>query len=145
PLEGKSFILFLSRIHPKKGCDLLIKGFAEVFGADPTKLLVIAGPDQVGWKLELERLVSDSGLQGRVLWPGMLMGDAKWGAYRCCEAFALPSHQENFGIVVSEALACGKPVLISNRVNIWKEIREDGAGLVEDDTERGSSSMLEVW
>ncbi len=59
----------------------------------------------------------------------MLTGDLKWGAFRAAEAFVLPSHQENFGIAVVEALACGKPVLISDKVNIWREIVEDGAGL----------------
>ena len=60
--------------------------------------------------------------QPAVFFPDMLTGDAKWGALYGCEAFVLPSHQENFGIAVVEALACGKPVLISNQVNIWREI-----------------------
>jgi glycosyltransferase involved in cell wall biosynthesis len=73
---------------------------------------------------------------------GMLAGDSKWGALYGCEAFVLPSHQENFGIAVVEALACGKPVLISDQVNIWREIVEDGAGLVEEDTEEGVEKLL---
>ncbi len=73
---------------------------------------------------------------------GMLSGAAKWGALYGCEAFVLPSHQENFGIAVVEALACGKPVLISDQVNIWREIVEDGAGLVEGDTEEGVEKLL---
>jgi hypothetical protein len=72
----------------------------------------------------------------------MLSGAAKWGALYGCEAFVLPSHQENFGIAVVEALACGKPVLISDQVNIWREIVEDGAGLVEGDTEEGVEKLL---
>ena len=60
----------------------------------------------------------------------MLTGDLKWGALHAAEAFILPSHQENFGIAVVEALACGKPVLISDKVNIWREIEADGACLV---------------
>jgi glycosyltransferase involved in cell wall biosynthesis len=73
---------------------------------------------------------------------GMLEGDAKWGAFYGCEAFVLPSHQENFGISVVEALACEKPVLISNKVNIWREIAEDGAGLVEADSVDGTARLL---
>jgi glycosyltransferase involved in cell wall biosynthesis len=76
---------------------------------------------------------------------GMLSGAAKWGALYGCEAFVLPSHQENFGIAVVEALACGKPVLISDQVNIWREIVEDGAGLVEGDTEEGVEKLLKKF
>ena len=63
----------------------------------------------------------------------MLTGDAKWGAFFASEAFILPSHQENFGIAVAEALGCGKPVLLADKVNIAEEIAEDGAGLMELD------------
>ena len=62
-----------------------------------------------------------------------------------CEAFVLPSHQENFGIAVVEALACSKPVLISNQVNIWREIKAAGGGIVEDDSQKGTTTMLETW
>jgi glycosyltransferase involved in cell wall biosynthesis len=59
--------------------------------------------------------------------------------------FCLPSHQENFGIAVVEALACGKPVLISDKVNIWREIEQDGAGLVAPDTLAGTVDTLQRW
>ena len=75
----------------------------------------------------------------------MLQGDAKWGAYYHSQAFILPSHQENFGIVVAEALACGKPVLISNKVNIWREVVAAGAGLVADDTAAGAAGIMQQW
>jgi glycosyltransferase involved in cell wall biosynthesis len=75
----------------------------------------------------------------------MLLGDAKWGAFHAAEAFALPSHQENFGIAVAEALACGKPVLLSDKVNIAAEIAADGAGLMEPDTAAGTERLLERW
>jgi glycosyltransferase involved in cell wall biosynthesis len=75
----------------------------------------------------------------------MLTGDAKWGALSGAEAFLLPSHQENFGIAVVEALACGTPVLISDQVNVWREIVGDGAGLSEPDTAAGTSRLLARW
>jgi glycosyltransferase involved in cell wall biosynthesis len=75
----------------------------------------------------------------------MLTGDIKWGALSAAEAFVLPSHQENFGIAVAEALACGTPVLISNKINIWREIDGDGAGLVENDDLAGTSRLLTRW
>jgi glycosyltransferase involved in cell wall biosynthesis len=75
----------------------------------------------------------------------MLKGDDKWGAFYAAEVFCLPSHQENFGIVVAEALACGKPVLISNKVNIWREIESDAAGFVDTDTVEGTVRNLQRW
>jgi glycosyltransferase involved in cell wall biosynthesis len=99
----------------------------------------------VGWGAELKALAASLGVADRIAWPGMLTGDLKWGAIRCAEAFVLPSHQENFGIAVVEAMACGVPVLISNQVNIWREIEEDRAGLVEADTEAGTTSLLSRW
>ena len=75
----------------------------------------------------------------------MLSGERKWGAFHAAEAFVLPSHQENFGIAVAEALACGLPVLISDKVNIWREIVEDGAGFVAGDTEAGTTLLLQNW
>ena len=81
----------------------------------------------------------------QIVWPGMLSGDLKWGLLRLAEAFVLPSHQENFGVAVAEALACGTPVLISNKVNIWREIAGDQAGLVDDDDEPGTTRLLKQW
>jgi glycosyltransferase involved in cell wall biosynthesis len=75
----------------------------------------------------------------------MLQGELKWGALLAAEAFILPSHQENFGIAVAEALAVGTPVLISDKVNIWREIEADNAGLVTPDTLDGTVSLLERW
>jgi glycosyltransferase involved in cell wall biosynthesis len=75
----------------------------------------------------------------------MLRDNLKWGAFAAAETFILPSHQENFGIAVVEALASGLPVLISNRINIWREIESDGAGYVEDDTTAGIYRLLKRW
>lgn len=144
-LRGKRLILFLGRIHVKKGCDLLIEAFAKVAGEDPDLRLVMAGPVQDDWRGPLERQAALLGVGERVSWTGMLAGDLKWGAFHAAEAFALPSHQENFGIAVAEALSCGLPVLISNRVNIWREIEEDAAGLVAEDTLEGTQRLLTRW
>ena len=144
-LRGKRFLLFLSRIHPKKACDVLVEGFAAVAKASPDLDLVIAGPDQTEWRPQLEALSSQLGVSDRIHWPGPLYGDAKWGAMRAAEAFILPSHQENFGIAVAEALACGTPVLISDKVNIWREIEAAGAGFVESDTLEGCEKLIKDW
>jgi len=141
-LAERPFVLFLGRLHPKKGCDLLIRAFHRVRDRFPFDI-VFAGPDQIGWQSELVRLTKELGVADRVHWTGMLTGDLKWGALRACEAFILPSHQENFGMAVAEALACGKEVLITNKVNIWHEIERSDTGIVGEDTEDGIVSLLE--
>jgi glycosyltransferase involved in cell wall biosynthesis len=85
------------------------------------------------------------GMDQQIVWTGMLRGDEKWGAIRSAEFFFLPSHQENFGVVVAEALACGVPALISDKVNIWREVAEANAGLVAPDTLEGATTLLESW
>jgi glycosyltransferase involved in cell wall biosynthesis len=141
-LRGKKLALFMGRIHPKKGCDLLIEAFAEVMAQRLEWQLVIAGPDQVGWRKKLNDRARQLGMSSRITWTGMLNGAVKWGALRAAQVFVLPSHQENFGIAVAEALAVGVPVLISNKVNIWREIETDGAGIVAEDDLRGTCKLL---
>ena len=80
-----------------------------------------------------------------ITFTGMLAGRRKWGAFSAAEAFILPSHQENFGIAVVEALACGTPVLISNKVNIWREIAAGEAGYVENDDLTGTARLIDRW
>lgn len=144
-LKQKRVLLFLSRIHAKKGCDLLIQAFVKVAKDNPALHLVMVGPDQDGWQAKLEKQAKSLGIGERITWTGMLSGDLKWGAYRAAEVFVLPSHSENFGIVVAEALACGLPVLITDKVNIWREIEAEKAGLVASDTLEGTISLLQQW
>ncbi len=144
-LEGRRFLLFLGRIHRKKGCDMLIDAFVKVAASDPELELVMAGPDQQRWSEELRGTCERAGVAERVHWPGMLKGDVKWGAFFASEAFVLPSHQENFGIAVAEALGCGRPVLLADKVNIAAEIAADGAGMMAADTPEGTLRLLERW
>jgi len=178
-VRDKRFLLFLGRIDPKKGCDLLIDAFIlKSFRPDanqpassspiqfssrperseversaflpapmpnPDLHLVIAGPDPADWGEQLRARAQTAGIADRIHFPGMLTGDAKWGAFAASEAFILPSHQENFGIAVVEALACGKPVLITHRVNISADLEAAGCALVEDDTLEGTKNLLTRW
>jgi glycosyltransferase involved in cell wall biosynthesis len=144
-LKNKRLILFLGRLHAKKGCDLLIQAFARIAALDDRLTLVMAGPDRSNLQVSLQKTAEELGIAERICWPGMLSGDLKWGALHSAEVFILPSHQENFGIAVVEALACGLPVLISNKVNIWQEICEDHAGLVAEDTLEGTANLLQRW
>ena len=85
------------------------------------------------------------GMTGRITWTGHLEEDLKWGAFRAAEAFVLPSHSENYGIALVEAMACGVPVLISDKVNIWREVADDMAGLVAADDLNGTIELLHRW
>ncbi|WP_282116700.1 glycosyltransferase [Cellulophaga baltica] len=142
--NGKPFLIFLSRIHIKKGVELLIKAYLKLEKElDNLPQLIIAGPGlEEEYGKEQLKLAS---ISSNILFPGMLSGDAKWGAFYESEAFILPSHQENFGIAVVEALACSKPVLISNKVNIWREIEKDKGGIVKSDNEEETYNMLKEW
>lgn len=144
-LGGDSYLLFLGRLDEKKGVDLLIEAYRILLDKS-VKLpkLIIAGPGiETAYGQRLLNVVNAfSGLKNNVLFTGMLTGDAKWGALYSCEAFILPSHQENFGIAVVEAMACSKPVLITNQVNIHKEIKSAGAGLICYDNLQGVVQIL---
>lgn len=131
--RGRRVLLFLGRIHPIKGCDLLIDAFATVAAAHPNVDVVMAGPDPIGWRATLEQRAAGLGVADRIHWPGMLSGDAKWGALRSCDALVLPSHSESFGVVVAEALGASTVVLISDKVPLWRDIVADGAGWVGSD------------
>lgn len=144
-LRDKRVLLFLGRLHVKKGCDLLIEAFARVAAEEPRLHLLMAGPDQSGWVSQLKARAAALGVASRITWSGMLQDRAKWGAFYSSEVFILPSHQENFGIAVAEALGCGLPTLISDKVNIWREVRAARAGLVAEDTEDGTLRILRHW
>lgn len=210
-LQGKRRFVFLGRVHPKKGPDILIKAFAQILAAhDPTFavgspssegnssespssvpserrgnaasarwgqhappadvptpapglsdlqaldmrlaapppspfVLIMAGPADGTYAAELKALAESLGVAERIYWTGMLLGDDKWGALQCAEAFLLPSHQENFGIAVAESLSVSVPVVISKSVNIWTEIVSAEAGLADDDTVEGCERSWKQW
>jgi glycosyltransferase involved in cell wall biosynthesis len=151
-INKQSYLLFLGRMHPKKGVDMLVKSYAEIsrqafIKGKKMPILVIAGPGlETSFGKKMIKLAeSYPELKDLVLFPGMLRGDAKWGAMYNCDAFVLPSHQENFGIAVVEAMACQKPVLISNQINIWVELKVGKCAIVVPDTIEGTKDMLQQW
>jgi glycosyltransferase involved in cell wall biosynthesis len=144
-LRDRRLVLFLGRIDRKKGCDILIDAFAQVARTDKALHLVLAGPYQMGWQQELREKVVDLGLDTKVTWTGMLLGDAKWGALHAAEVFVLPSHTEGYPAAMVEAMACGVPVLISDKVNIWSEVEATGGALVARDDLDGTTELLHRW
>ncbi|MEX6689949.1 glycosyltransferase [Danxiaibacter flavus] len=151
-LSDAPYLLYFARIHEKKGIDLLLNAF-KTFKHETINRkaalpkIVIAGPGiETTYGQKIRSLTdNDPFLKSNVFFTGMLAGDAKWGALYGCEALVLPSHQENFGIAVVEALACCKPVLISDKVNIWREINAANAGIIKTDSLTGVVELLSEW
>jgi glycosyltransferase involved in cell wall biosynthesis len=124
---------------------VLVHAFAEHARETPDAHLLIAGPDKGNWQPALQAIAQSHGITHRISWPGMLQGNLKWGAFFASDVFVLPSHQENFGVSVAEALACGLPALVSDKVGVWREIDEDGAGFVAPDTIAGTQRNFASW
>ena len=108
-------------------------------------MLVLAGPNksQDSYLKTLQKLSVKK--EKQILWTGMLEGDLKWGALRVADALILPSHQENFGMVIAEALSVGTPVFLTNKVNLWREVVNCGAGIVSNDHQGGILELVHKW
>jgi glycosyltransferase involved in cell wall biosynthesis len=130
--NGYPYVLVLSRLHPKKGLDVLIDAFLNVIADDNLQAwrLLIAGDGPRDYVRQLQDQVKRARASKRVLFPGWLNGEQKWHALTNAALLALPSYQENFGICVVEALTCGVPVVVSEHVNLADEIDRAGAGWV---------------
>ncbi len=138
----KRILLYLGRFHEKKGVDLLLNAWSRKQNND--EILVLAGPktrDSHFVKLK-NRAWQDA---ESIVWTGMLEGDQKWSMLRLADALILPSHQENFGMVVAEALAVGTPVYLTNKVNLWREVIESNAGFVDSDDQSGIDRLVDKW
>ncbi len=128
-LKDRRWLLFLGRLHPKKGMDLLLPAFAKVARQFPDLMLVIAGPDEGGYAHSVEKMAMDLGLAQRVLLTGPVYGVAKAGLMKQAEVFVLTSYSEGQPLAVLEALGCGIPALLTEPCNV-PEVAEEGAGLV---------------
>ncbi|UOM36763.1 glycosyltransferase [Acuticoccus sp. I52.16.1] len=124
-VHGLRTLLFMSRIHPKKGLFLLLDAFAPLAAARKEWRLVIAGPDENGHAAEVAARASQLGLA--ITFPGLLEGEAKARALAEADLFVLPTHNENFGLVIAEALAAGTPVLTTTGTP-WQSLSQCGAG-----------------
>jgi glycosyltransferase involved in cell wall biosynthesis len=129
-LAGKRIVLFLSRVDPIKGLDLLLDGFAKIRAARPDAVLVIAGNGDEAFTSRLREQALQLGIQRDIIWAGFLEGKEKLAAFAAADVFVLPSYSENFGVAVVEAMASGLPVIVSDQVGIHCEVAEAKAGLV---------------
>jgi glycosyltransferase involved in cell wall biosynthesis len=142
-LNGRKILLYLGRFHEKKGLDMLLH--AWVHNQSQETVLVLAGPnhERTGYVRKLEHLGEKN--KHDILWTGMLDVHEKWEMIRMSDSLILPSHQENFGMVVAESLALGKPVYITNKVNLWREVQLANAGMVVNDDQEGVNSLVNQW
>jgi len=123
----KRYVLFLSRLHPKKGLELLLDAWRLIHDELRDVHLLIAGSDRTGYRATLEAKARDLGISDSVTFAGWIDGDLKGAAFANAEVFVLPSFSENFGTVVAEALSHGLPV-ITTTATPWKELAERRCG-----------------
>jgi glycosyltransferase involved in cell wall biosynthesis len=128
-LKDKRLVLFLSRIHYKKGVDLLVKAWANITTQFPDVHLVIAGPDSEGTQRAAEQMVKEQSIGERVTFTGAVYGDLKASLLGAASLFVLPSHSEGFSVAILESLAAGVPVIITNGCN-FPEVATSGSGWV---------------
>lgn len=126
-IKGKRIILFLGRIHPKKGLDLLAKAFEKIAREWDNACLMIIGPDSEGYKIKIEKMLESEGVLNRVIFTGMLSGRKKLIVLGGADIFALPSYSEGFSMAILEAMICKLPVIITKQCN-FPEVTEVGAG-----------------
>jgi glycosyltransferase involved in cell wall biosynthesis len=131
-LTGCRYVLVLSRLHPKKGLDVLVDAFTSLVGKKAIQgwKLVLAGDGPTDYVQQLKKAVAAKNAEDYVLFPGWLEGEAKDAFLRHADLLALPSYHENFGLCIIEALAFGVPVLVSSQVALASEIEASGAGWV---------------
>jgi glycosyltransferase involved in cell wall biosynthesis len=127
---GRPVVLFLSRLDPKKGLDLLLPAFAHAASVHTQAVLVIAGDGDARFVDACRRDAVRLGIDDRVIWCGFIAGREKLAALAAATVFVLPSYSENFGIAAVEALASGRACVLSDGVGIAAEVQERSAGLV---------------
>lgn len=142
-LRNKRIILFLGRLHPKKGLDILLESWASLAQSWPEAHLVLAGPDFVGTRSILEKQVLEKGISESTTFPGMLRHEIKWSALMAAECFILPSYSEGLSVSVLEAMGIGLPVIISDQCNL-PEVKTLNAGwLIQSKTTAIASTLRE--
>ena len=136
--RGRWQLLFLGRLHEKKGLDRILAALPDIRRAHPDIVLTVVGSGTSEFEQAFKSEIARLSLGDCVLMTGFLDGTLKWGAYASAALFLLPSRQENFALSVAEAMHAGLPVVISDRVNTWPYVKEAGAGIV---LEEGSISV----
>ena len=140
-LRGRRWLLFLSRLHPKKGVLELLRVWQRLHGQFPSWHLVLAGPELDGYRATVSAAVNDLRLSEHVTLTGMLAGDLKASAWAGAELFVLPTYSENFGLSIAEALAQGCPALTTHGAP-WRGLTEQRCGWWIEMTESALAAAL---
>lgn len=140
-LRRRRLILFLGRIHFKKGVDTLIRAWATLAESHPDAHLVLAGPDFEGTRLRSESLVTELHLAARVTFTGMLRSDLKWSALAAAGVFVLPSLSEGFSVSVLEAMGTGLPVIVTPDCHLDEVSDTDSGWITQSEVEPLASSL----
>lgn len=145
PLAGpRQKILFLSRIHPKKGLEHLIEACGLLKEQGREFDLVVAGPGEVDYVAQLKKLAVNCGVSKLTHFVGMVRGEVKLSLYELADVFVLPTYQENFGLVLPEALACRTPVVTTKGTDIWRELADAGARIVDQNPKAIAAAIAEL-
>ncbi|MCB1119952.1 MAG: glycosyltransferase [Verrucomicrobiae bacterium] len=139
--KRKKQILFMARIHPKKGLKILLEIWPQIKEQFPDWEIIVAGPDEGGHRAELESIIAAHGTSDSVKFIGTISGDTKLAWLKSCDLFILPSYSEGFSVAVLEAMTCGKPVLITSGCNFPEVARENAGWICEADHESVASSL----
>ncbi len=129
---SEPMVLFLSRIHRKKGIETLLKAIANVKARGVDCVVAIAGSGDEAYLAAMKKLADELAIGDRTIWTGHVGGELKVSLYEAADIFALPTHSENFGFVFPEAMASGTPVLTTRGVDIWPELEASGAATILD-------------
>ena len=143
-LRGKRIVLFLGRIHFKKGLDILVESWATLARKWPEAQLVLAGPDFEETRAKIEALVAGHGITERVLFTGMLRDENKWSALAAAECFVLPSYSEGLSVSNLEAMGAGLPVIVTEQCNL-PEVARFGTGWVVKSTSKEVAASLDEF
>jgi glycosyltransferase involved in cell wall biosynthesis len=141
--DDRPSVLFLSRIHPKKGLEVLIESIDVLRRRGREVRLLIAGGPDGPYRRQMEMLVDRLGLGDDVRLLGPVAGELKRSLFERADVFALATHQENFGIVFTESLACRTPVVTTRGVDIWPELESSGGALIADRTPEAFADAIE--
>lgn len=141
--EGKRLILFLGRIHFKKGLDLLMQAWSAIAAKWPEAQVIVAGPDFENTRATVEQLVKSLGITDRVSFTGMLQGDMKWSALAAASCFVLPSYSEGLSVSTLEALGMGVPAIVTRQCNLPEVAEMECGWVVEAQAEALASALTE--
>ncbi len=142
-LKGKQVVLYLGRLNPTKGLDILARSFSDITNQFPDTVLLMVGPDEEGGRQVMEAILRSESMIDKAIFTGMLTGEDKLAALNCADIFVLPSYSEGFSIAILEAMAACLPVVISQGCN-FPEAAEHGAGFVVEASERPVAEAIDA-